>query len=179
MAKRKQAAGGIVGQEYELVPLKALQPHPRNVNEGDVGAIVTSIQANQFFGAVVAQKSSGYILAGKHRWIGAQECGLEVIPVIWAGVDDATALRIMLADNRTARLGHDNEPALADLLQEMLATQGTLEGTGFDGEDLEQMMADLANPSPGAGDTPSSNSPAEGNRVVTCPSCGHEFRAEL
>ena len=124
---------GIVSQEYEMVPVDALEPHPQNVNRGDVEAIIESIRHNRFYGAVTAQKSSSRILAGKHRWLAARECGLQVIPTIWADVDDAEALRIMLADNRTTRLGMDDPAALADLLQSL----PDLAGTGFDGDALQ------------------------------------------
>ncbi len=184
MSKRKPPKGGIATQEYELVPVAALRPHPRNVNESDLGAIITSIKANQFFGAVLVQRSTSYILAGTHRWRGAQECGLEVIPTIWADVDDETALRIMLADNRTCRLGHDDPACLAELLQGMLAETGSLDGTGFDGEDLEALLEDLAGGpvtdplSDGAGGG-GGDEPTSGSKPVTCPHCGHEFYSEF
>lgn len=98
-------APGIVPQEYEMVPIDAIEPHPQNVNQGDVEAIVESIRHNRFYGAVTVQKSSNRIIAGKHRWLAAKKCGLNAVPVIWADVDDEEALRIMLADNRTTRLG--------------------------------------------------------------------------
>lgn len=132
----------IINENSEVVSIDSLRPHPRNVNMGDIGAIHSSITANGFYGNVVAQRSTGHILAGSHRWLGARQAGLEEIPVTWVDVDDAAALRIMLADNRTARLGSDDEVALAELLQE-LANDGGLEGTGFDGDDLDQLLDDL------------------------------------
>jgi len=59
-------------------------------------------------------------------------------------VDDEAALRILLADNRTARLGSDNEAALAELLTELAGTERGLAGTGFDGDDLDTLLNDLA-----------------------------------
>lgn len=145
MARHPKPAPGIAKQEYELVPIAAIQPHPRNVNVGNVAAIVESIRANQFFGACLVQRSSGNILAGKHRWLAAQECGLEVIPVIWAEVDDKTALRMVLADNRTCRMGQDDPLKLSELLQEILSDAGSLEGTGFSSEDLDALIAEIGN----------------------------------
>ena len=145
MAKAKRKSGGIAPQEYELVPIGSIQPHPRNVNDGDVGAIVQSIRANQFFGACLVQKSTGNILAGKHRWLAARECELEIVPVIWADVDDETALRMVLVDNRSCRLGHDDPLKLSEVLQEIMSNAGTLEGTGFTGDDLDEIIAELGN----------------------------------
>ncbi len=177
MARRKSSVAdgpGIVPQEYEMVPVDALTPHERNVNEGDLGAIIESIDHNRFFGAVLAQKSTCKILAGKHRWIAAKDRGLKVIPTIWADVDDAAALRIMLADNRTARLGTDNQDLLAGLLQGILNDTGSLSGTGFDGDFLDELLEDLATGSVEAGSEP----PDGTSRSCTCPTCGAVHSAQ-
>jgi ParB-like chromosome segregation protein Spo0J len=65
--KPAKAKAKIINQEYELVPTGRLRPHPRNVNRGDLAVIAESIAQNGFYGAVVAQRSTGYILAGNHR----------------------------------------------------------------------------------------------------------------
>jgi hypothetical protein len=134
----------ILPQTTELFAVDAIRPHERNVNQGDVGAIHESIAENGFFGSVLVQQSTGRILAGTHRWRAARESGATEIPATMVDVDDATALRIMLADNRTARLGHDDPAALAELLQEILADAGSLAGTGFDGDALDEILADIA-----------------------------------
>jgi hypothetical protein len=58
-------------------------------------------------------------------------------------VDDDRALRILLADNRTTRLGADDPAALAELFREILVDTGTLAGTGFDGDALDEILADI------------------------------------
>ena len=132
----------------EDVAIANLKPHPRNVNEGDFGAIQESIEANGFFGRIVVNRRTKHILAGNHRYAVAKSLGFEKLPVEWVDCDDETELRILLADNRTARLGHDNEAALAALLAELAATERGLPGTGFDGEDLDRLIADLAGTAP-------------------------------
>jgi len=173
MAKRK--ASGIVPQTYEMVSVDAIKPHERNVNQGDLGAIVQSVEANGFYGAVIVQQSTGKILAGNYRWRAAVSQGLKFVPVIWVDVDDAAALRIMLADNRTTRLGMDDSAALAALLQEIQSDAGSLSGTGFDAEDLQALLSDMTGElglDGGSGDAG-----AAGGRSVVCPECGHEFTA--
>lgn len=122
--------------------LAELTPHPSNPRQGDVGAIVQSIEANGWVGSLVAQCSTGYVLAGNHRLQAAGHLGFDKVPVHWVDVDDETALRILLADNRTADLATYDEQALAQLLAE-LATDSDLEGTGYDGDDLDNLLADL------------------------------------
>lgn len=129
---------------FEEVPLQNLKMHPRNVNQGDFGAIQESIEANGFFGAVTVNKRTGHILAGNHRYKVAKEQHAATIPVIWVDVDEESELRILLADNRTARLGHDDENALAALLSELALSEGGLSGTGFDGDDLDEIIGRMA-----------------------------------
>jgi hypothetical protein len=73
-------------------------------------------------------------------------------------VDDATALRILLADNRLAQLATYDQHQLADLLTAIGVDD--LTGTGWDSEDLEQIITDLDDPA---------------SFGVICPNCGHEF----
>lgn len=134
----------IINQETTLARLDAIRPHPENPHEGDLGALHESIETNGFYGSVVAQRSTGYVLAGNHRLMAAQQAGADAIPVTYVDVDDETARRILLADNRIAKLGIENSAALADLLQTIQAESGTLEGTGYDAEALDELLADLA-----------------------------------
>lgn len=135
-------APSVVTGGYEQVPIDSLEPHPLNVNEGDVGAIHESLASSGFFGAVIAQKSSRRIIVGKHRWVAARQAGMDSIPVLWADVDDDRAVRIMLADNRTARMGHDDDSALAELLSDLMTSDLQLEGTGFTPDDLDDLLND-------------------------------------
>ncbi|MBX9601238.1 MAG: ParB/RepB/Spo0J family partition protein [Bryobacteraceae bacterium] len=109
----------LAEQSFELVAVERLRCHPANPRKGDLAAIGASIQANGFYGAVVAQRSTGYVLAGNHRLEAARREGLAEIPVAWLEVDDATALRILAVDNRTNDLAGYDEAALAELLQQI------------------------------------------------------------
>lgn len=134
-------------QEYAQAKLGELKPHPRNPRQGDVGAIYQSIEANGFYGAIVAQRSTGYILAGNHRYKAAAEAGAKSVPVIWVDVDDETAVRVLLADNRTNDVASYDNAVLAEILTELASGPG-LEGTGYDGDDLDQLLTDLAGDEP-------------------------------
>ena len=103
----------LLNQAVEDVPLDQLKLHPRNANRGDASAILESINTNGFWGTIVAQRSTGYVLAGNHRLEAARSAGADQVPVAWVDVDDEAALRILVADNRTTRLGADEPEALA------------------------------------------------------------------
>lgn len=129
-------AATLVEQSYEVVPVGRLKQHPKNPNKGNVGVIAESIEQNGFYGACVAQKSTGRILAGNHRWAGAKQAGAKTIPVIWLDVDDETALRIMLVDNRSSDLSTTD----AELLAEVLKALPDVAGTGYTQDDYDALM---------------------------------------
>lgn len=128
-----------VTQKYRTAKVADLTQHPENPRQGDVGAIHTSIEANGFYGAIIVQKSSQRVLAGNHRLIAAAQAGATTVPIIEVDVDDRTARRILLADNRTNDLASYDTQQLTDLLQ-MLAREDDLPGTGYDGDDLDELL---------------------------------------
>lgn len=125
-------------QAYRIADLAELREHPENPRQGDVGAIHTSIEANGFYGALVVQKSTGFVLAGNHRLKALKAQGAHRVPIIERDVDDATALRILLGDNRTGDLASYDEVKLLELLTRA-AEEGNLEGTGYDGDDVDEL----------------------------------------
>lgn len=132
----------LAEQDYEQVRLDAVRPHPDNPRKGNVSEIEESIRANGFYGALIVQKSTGYVLAGNHRYLAAAAVGLDTVPVVWVDVEDDVALRILLADNRTSDTAGYDEEALLVLLEEIDATAG-LAGTGYDADALEDLRAAL------------------------------------
>jgi hypothetical protein len=94
--------------------------------------------ANGFYGAVIAQRSTGHIIAGEHRWRAARQKRLAAVPVFWLDVDDDRALRILLADNRTNDTAGYDEEILAELLKGM----DDLAGTGWDDDALAKLLGD-------------------------------------
>jgi DNA modification methylase len=132
----------IVNERYERVPVDAIRTHPKNPRRGDVDVIATSIAKNGFYGAVVVQRSTGYILAGNHRFLAAKKAGLTEVPVLFVDVDDKTARRILLADNRTSDIATYDDGALAALLKELRAEQDLL-GSGYDDSDVDKLLKEL------------------------------------
>ncbi|MFI6497162.1 ParB/RepB/Spo0J family partition protein [Nonomuraea typhae] len=129
---------GIVSQTYRMVPVGDLESHPDNPHRGDVDVIARSIEKNGFYGTVLVQANRMRIIAGEHRWRGAKANGLEQVPALVIDVDDDTATRIMLADNRTAEFGGYDDQLLAELLSDL----DDLDGTGWSDNDLNDLLAD-------------------------------------
>jgi len=140
----------VIGQRYDpCIPLGDLREHPANPNDGDVGAVCESLDAHGFYGAVLVQESTGIVFAGNTRLRSARDKGMAGIPGFWCQVDDDTRDRILSVDNEATRKGRNDEERLVALLTGLAQQPRGLEGTGFDGEDLDALIATLGGPGGG------------------------------
>jgi len=129
----------FVDQEFELVEIASLKPHPQNPNVGDRDAIHESIAENGFYGAIVIQRSTGTVIAGWHRaMVLAEDFGETHVPSMVADVSDERALRMLAIDNEANRRGHYDMGKLADMLE--LLQPGGLKGSGFTNADLAEAL---------------------------------------
>lgn len=133
--------------KVETVPVERLSTHPRNARHGDVGAIAASLTEFGQFRPLVVQRSTGHIIAGNHTYRALTANGVKHAQVTYLDVDDETALRILIADNRTSDLATNDLDALMDILSELHA-DGKLTGTGYDGDDLDDLLRDLEQSAP-------------------------------
>lgn len=137
----------IVNQEYaEAVPVDSLVEHPNNPRKGRLSVITESMRQNGFYGSVIVQRSTGYVIVGNHRLRAAREAGIDAVPVTYVDVPDEQATRIMLADNRSNDLAGYGDSELRELLEELALTDVGLAGSGFDDDDLADVIARLTPP---------------------------------
>lgn len=132
-------AYSIINESTETVRIDQLDTHPNNPRSGDVGAIHESMRVHGFYGTVIVQRSTGYVLAGNHRLLAARQAGMAEIPVTFVDVDDETALRILISDNRSSDLGSYDDSELLDILQQLDSTPQGLDGLGYDTDDLNDI----------------------------------------
>ena len=121
----------------EIVEITTLKPYPKNPRRGDVEAIAQSLKVNGQYKPIVVNKRDNTILAGNHTWRAARSLGWTHIAVSFVDVDDYGAQKIVLADNRTSDMSSYDDSKLLDLLQSL----STLDGTGFQQVDLDQLEA--------------------------------------
>ena len=145
--KQKQSKKNIDRQQMhsvmlstENVDINGVFPYPMNARQGDIGLISESLGKNGQFRPIVVNKRDNSILVGNHTWKAAKMLGWKEIAVTFIDVDDEAAARIVLADNRTADLGSYDHVELAEILQTLPA----FEGTGYTGEDLDDLMQEVA-----------------------------------
>jgi site-specific DNA-methyltransferase (adenine-specific) len=125
------------------VAMTDIQPHPNNVRQGDVGAITESLKLHGQYRPIVVQRSTGYILAGNHTYKAAKALKWKQIAATYVDCDDDQATRILLMDNRANDLAAYDDGALAEMLKQLMETEQQLAGTGFDPDDLQQILDDL------------------------------------
>jgi len=121
------------------VPIDSIQTHPRNPRGGDIAAIAASLRRFGQQKPVVAQKSTGWVVAGNHVLLAARTLNWTEIAANVVELDDAMATAFMLADNRTADLGGYDDALLAAVLAEQAAADN-LAGTGYDADDVAALV---------------------------------------
>ena len=125
-----------------LVPITDLRPHPQNPRRGDVEAIRASLER---FGQQrpILALPDGTVVAGNHTLRAATEAGWTHIAVVRSDLTEAEVEAYLLADNRTGDLGEYEDDILAALLKPMYDAD-TLRGTGYERDDVEELLAELA-----------------------------------
>lgn len=123
-----------VGQ-VASVSLSSLESYPTNPRRGDIEAIAQSLKAHGQYRPIVVQYGSNFILAGNHTYKAAKKLGWKKIKVTYIEVDEESARKIVLADNRLTDLATYNEP----LLKSLLTALPELEGTGFTQSEVETL----------------------------------------
>jgi len=151
------SSGGDLRIEY--VDLATLKRAPRNPKEHDLGALQASLDRFGFVAPILMDDATGHLVAGHGRLDALQQRKAAggappgrvravgdrwLVPVIrgLAFASPADAEGYLVADNQTTILGGWNEQELAALLSD-LAAQGSIDGTGFDSDDLDDMLRGL------------------------------------
>jgi DNA modification methylase len=137
-------AGRLAVTSFDVAELQVFHRNPRR---GDVRAIAESLEAHGQYRPIVVNVGThtgrrNEILAGNHTYLAACSLGWAKVQATTVDVDDATAHRIVLADNRLADLGSYDE---VDLAAAMTAA-GDLNGTGYLASDLDELLAHLSTP---------------------------------
>ena len=124
-----------------LRPIETVSQHPQNPNNGDTDVVAESVLANGFYNPVIVQKSTGHIMAGNTRYNALMMLGERLIPVIEMDIDDTQALKVLIADNRTAEKAIRDQKGVEDLLLYLEENSpGGLAGTGFDEDELLELQ---------------------------------------
>jgi site-specific DNA-methyltransferase (adenine-specific) len=126
----------------EMVAISDLKPHPGNPRlhpDSAINKLVKSIKEFTFTNPVLLS-ADGIVLAGHARLKAAEKAGLTEVPVIRLPLSGAKADAYMIADNRLQDETEWDLVALKDILSILDTGELDLELTGFDLEEIEDMM---------------------------------------
>lgn len=146
--------------KIDYVPLSEIVGADNNPKDHDIGQIYQSIKRFGFTSPVMMNENTGKLLAGHGRLETLQtmksagekapdrikeEDGEWLVPVL-KGIsfeDEMEAQAYLIADNQLTNLGGWNTANLVDNLQELVTSGFSLDGIGFDLDDLETLVLDL------------------------------------
>lgn len=115
-----------------------LKFYPGNARRGDIDLIADSLSKLGQYKPIVAN-ADGTILAGNHTVMAAQRLGWETIDVHRVDVDDETAKRIVLVDNKANDQSTYDVEELVNLLTEL----PNLDATGFTRDEVDDLLETL------------------------------------
>jgi DNA modification methylase len=134
--------GTPAGVQATTVPLSELKVYPRNPRRGDLEMIKHSLRCHGPYRPLIVNRRTKEVVAGNHLLLAMRELGYEMAPVWFVDVDEETAARIVLIDNRASDVaGYDS----AELL-ELLSSLPGLDGTGYGEQDLDALLEELGPP---------------------------------
>lgn len=125
--------------QIELVPIDSVRPFPGNPRIGHRPTLDESLDEHGLYKSIGVQRSTGYIIFGNNTWHALRDAGATHVAVHYLDVDDERAKRMNLVDNRANDKATYDERALL----EFTADLDTLDGTGYDPGDLDDIRASL------------------------------------
>ena len=146
--------------QVEYLPLSEIVGADNNPKDHDIGQIYQSIKRFGFTQPIMMNENTGKLLAGHGRLQTLQQMkqGGEKVPArikekdgewlvpVLKGIafeDDMEAQAYLIADNRLTELGGWNTGELVDTLQELVEGGLSLDGVGYDFDDLETMVTQI------------------------------------
>jgi len=120
------------------IEISKLKFYPGNARRGDIDLIADSLSKLGQYKPIVAN-ADGTILAGNHTVMAAQRLGWETIDVHRVDVDDDTAKRIVLVDNKANDQSTYDVEELVNLLTEL----PNLDATGFTRDEVDDLLETL------------------------------------
>lgn len=164
--------------EVQSVKISDLAKFSDNARKGNVKMIAESLTVNGQFKPIVVNLGThtgvkNEVLAGNHTLAAAESLGWDAIDAVFVDVDRESAVRIVIADNRSNDLATYDNDALLSLLHEL----PDLDGTGWSETDLDGLLEDVTgveDADDAEGDTREQNFGEQFEVVVECDSEFHQ-----
>lgn len=128
--------------KVDLVPIDSIVGYARNPrrNEKAIPKVKSSLKEYGFRQPIVVD-ADGVIVVGHTRWMAAKELGMTEVPVhVAENLTPAQIKGYRIADNRTAQESEFDDELLAIELQDLLDAKFDLDLTGFDGNEIDDLL---------------------------------------
>ena len=131
--------------EIKKIAINELKPYAQNPRKGNIDLIAQSLITYGQYKPITVNQRTNEILAGNHTYAAAKKLGWAEIAVTYVDVDEATAAKIVLIDNRSTDAGTYDTQILLNLLDSF----DSIDATGYNQEDYEKLVKILAKPDNG------------------------------
>jgi ParB/RepB/Spo0J family partition protein len=135
------AAAGREDAELDTAELLTNPRNPRKHADEQLAMLAASLKRDGQTKPLLVRRTNRMIIAGHGIHQAAQMIGLERLRVVLLDVDQATADRIMLADNRHGDQSAADTARVADLLREIDAADWL--ATGYSESEAEKLFAKI------------------------------------
>lgn len=125
--------------QHLALPITDVKLWPKNPRRGDVGALAESLKRFGQVRPILVQKSTMQVVAGNHLLRAASALGWTEIAAVVMEMDAKQAKGFIAADNRMSELGDFDDALLLNLLTD-IAKNDSLVGTGYDEDDLQDLL---------------------------------------
>lgn len=136
----------VIAEDAVLEEVGSLSPYYRNPRRGNVPVIAESLAVTGQYRRAVANRGTltgrpREVLAGNHTRLAAELLSWTHVGIEWVDVDEATARRIVLIDNRSNDVAGYDPDELEAILKEAQA-EGDLAGSGYSVADIAALFPD-------------------------------------
>lgn len=164
-----------------ILPLDDITPNPSNPNTHptkQIKLLGKIIEEQGWRAPIVISSRSNLVVKGHGRLLAAYEMGMGFVPIEYQHYDSAAAETAdMVADNKIAEFSELDEDILHELLKEMNADEFDLSLTGFDEEELDNILTSISTFDTPEKD-PSTTTPEQNNPKDTAPDNFTEYNDE-
>lgn len=113
--------------------------NPRNHSEEQIERLMASLRTDGQTKPVMARRANNMLIAGHGVHAASKRLGIERLSVVLLDVDQPTADRIMLGDNRQSDLSSADQDRVTELLREI--DEADWMATGYSAEEVAKQFA--------------------------------------
>ena len=139
-----------------VVPVSEMRPNPKNPNthpEEQLKRLGAIIRGAGWRNPITVSTRSGLIVRGHGRLAAAQMEGLTEVPVDYQNyASDAEELADLVADNRIAELADPDMQKLAEIFEEIVSSDTSIDMTGYTFSEYSEIADALSNAIDGLAD---------------------------